>query len=76
MIVVLVSLIVASKLISDPEEFVSLRVITLSTLSLVRAVSSVLRIGSVREIVIEVDFEIPELSLAGLNVASGGTEGV
>ena len=54
----------------------SLRVITLSTLSLVRVVSSVLRIGSVREIVIEDDFETPELSLAGLNVASGGTEGV
>ena len=76
MIVVLVSLIVASKLISDPEEFVSLRVITLSTLSLVRAVSSVLRIGSVREIVIVDDFETPEASLAGLNVASGGTDGV
>ena len=75
-IVVLVSFIVASNEISNPDEFVSFKVITSSTLVFVRAVLSEFRIGSVILIVILDVFETPVAPLTGLKVASGGTEGV
>ena len=62
---------VASKAISEPLELVSFRVIRLSTLASVRAVSSVFLTGSSKVMVMFESAETPVAEFAGLNVTVG-----